>query len=150
MRRKEREKDEAFAYDVLRDCEYATLATVNPDGTPYCITLSPVLMDGAIYFHCAPTGHKLDNIAQNPAVCLSAACDTRLLPQEFSTQYRSAVVFGRCDVVTEEAEQIAALRAICEKYAADNLAQVDAVIARSLHRTCVCKITIKYLTGKGK
>ncbi|MDF2839216.1 MAG: putative nitroimidazole resistance protein, partial [Evtepia sp.] len=56
MRRKDREKDSQFALEVLKNCEYATLATVNPDGTPYCIPISPAMMDGALYFHCALEG----------------------------------------------------------------------------------------------
>ena len=36
MRRKDREKDAVFALEVMRDCEYATLATVNPDKTCVC------------------------------------------------------------------------------------------------------------------
>jgi len=82
MRRTDRERDAAFAFDVLRDCEYATLATVNADGTPYCIPISIVLVDKSVYFHRAAEGRKLDNIGKNNAVCISGARHTELLPHK--------------------------------------------------------------------
>lgn len=88
MRRKDRKKDADFALEVLRDCEYATLATVNEDGTPYCIPISPVLVDGCIYFHCALEGKKLDNINQNPNVCVSCVRHTKLVPEKFTTELK--------------------------------------------------------------
>jgi len=148
MRRKEREKDSAFAFEVLRDCEYATFATVNPDGTPYCIPVSPVVIGNAIYFHCASEGQKLDNIKKNNNVCISGVRYTKLLPEKFAIEYESAVATGKCEIVFDEIEKIAALRAIGEKYANDNMANFDSQIANSLHATYICKIIIEQITGK--
>lgn len=150
MRRKDREKDSIFALEVLKNCEYATLATVNPDETPYCIPISPAMIDGQLYFHCALQGKKLDNILLHPSVCVSAVSHTKLVPEEFSTEFESAVALGECQLVSDEQEKIAALRAICEKYAASNMDAFEHAIAKSLSRTGVCKITITELTGKAK
>jgi nitroimidazol reductase NimA-like FMN-containing flavoprotein (pyridoxamine 5'-phosphate oxidase superfamily) len=156
MRRKDREKDAAYALELLRDCEYATLATINTDGTPYCIPISPVLIGNSVYFHCATEGKKLDNISKNNAVCISCARNVNPIPENFTTEYESAVAFGKCEIVSDEsdeakAEKIMALRAICEKYAKSNMDNFDSFnekIAASLHRTCVCKILIEHITGK--
>ena len=148
MRRKEREKDVAFAFAVLRDCEYATLATINADGTPYCIPISPVLIDKAIYFHCAPEGQKLENISKNNAVCISCAGHTKRVPEDFTTEYESTVATGICHIVSDEEEKIMALKKLCEKYAESNMEHFDARIKKTLHRTYVCKIEITKITGK--
>lgn len=148
MRRSEREKGKGFALGVLRDSEYATLATVNSDGTPYCIPISQVLINETIYFHCATEGQKLDNIKQKDTVCISCVSYTKLIPENFSTQYESAVVTGKCEIVTDDSEKIKALMAICEKYAKSNMSNAEAAISKSLHRTCVCKITISRISGK--
>jgi len=148
MRRKDRERDASFALDVLRDSEYATLATINPDGTPYCIPVSPVLVDGAIYFHCATEGQKLTNIELNDNVCISSVRYTKLIPEEFSTEYESAVATGKCRIITDPDEKTKALRKICEKYAESNMEHADKEIAGALHRTCICKIDIETITGK--
>jgi len=149
MRRTDREKDRFFALEVLRDCPYATLATTNPDGTPYCVPISPVLLGNTVYFHCATEGQKLTNIVQNPSVCVSCVGHTKLRPEKFTTEYESALLTGDCQIVSDETEKAMALRVIAEKYAKSNLEHVETKIAESLHRTCVCKIEVKQVSGKG-
>jgi len=148
MRRKDREKDSAFALEVMRDCEYATFATINPDGTPYCIPVSPAVVDNAIYFHCASEGQKLDNIRKSNNVCISGVRHIKLLPERFTTEYESAVVFGKCEIVFDEAEKIEALRAIGEKYAKSNMGNFGSHIEKYLNSTYICKIIIGQITGK--
>ena len=58
MRRKECERDAAFAWEVLKNSIYSTVSMVCPDGTPYA---TPVNIIGdevfnALYFHCAGAG----------------------------------------------------------------------------------------------
>lgn len=150
MRRKDRERDQDFALGVLRACEYGTLATVNPDGTPYCIPISPVLVGETLYFHCALEGKKLDNLLNCDQVCLSCVSDTKLVPEKFSTEFDSAVVRGRGSLVLDEEEKIMALRGLCEKYASSNMQAFEKAIVASIARTGVCKITIDELSGKSK
>ena len=66
MRRKDRERDRAFAYDVIDRCEYGVAAMAGEGGAPYCVPLSLVRLGDALYFHCALEGTKLD--------CLSSDC----------------------------------------------------------------------------
>ena len=149
MRRKDRDCGPVVAGEILRDCEYAVLATVNPDGTPYCIPISPVVMDGMIYFHCALEGQKLDNIRANSAVCLTCTRNTRVVPEELTADFECAVIKGHCVQITDEAEKTAALRALCGKYS-PGYPDTDAAIARLLHVTGICRITIDEITGKRK
>jgi len=147
MRRKDREKDKKFALDVLGGCEYAVLATVNADNTPYCIPISPVLTGEIIYFHCAGEGKKIDNIKQNSSVCLTGVRNTKLIPEKFTTEYESAVAFGKCEIVENEKEKIKALEMICEKYAKDAEGTAGQ-IKKYLNRTGIWKIVIEEITGK--
>ena len=146
MIRKDREKDAAFAMEVLRDCEYAVFATVNTDGTPYCIPVSHALIDNAVYFHCAHEGQKLDNIRNNNNVCITGVRYMDLIPERFTIEYESAVATGKCVIIEDKTEKIAALRAICEKYAKSNMHNFEAAITGSL--PCICKINIEKITGK--
>lgn len=150
MRRKDRERDEAFALETLALCEYATLATVGGDGVPYCVPVSPVLTGRTLYFHCAPEGRKLDNIAVNPTVCVSCARNTRLLPEQYTTEFESAVAFGRCSLVADESEKLLALRLIGAKYSADYMDKIESAIDGALPLVAVCRIDITEITGKEK
>ena len=74
MRRKDKERDAAFAWQVLRDATYATLAMTDSDGAPYCVPVNHVADEAgnAVYFHCAGAGRKWDILTKEPPVCLSA------------------------------------------------------------------------------
>lgn len=150
MRRKDRKLDEQVAVSLLEHCEYAVLSTVNEDGTPYGIPVSPVLEGKNLYFHCALEGRKLQNIRNHPAVCVTCVGGTRLVPEEFTTEYQSAVAFGIASMVEDEKEKIRILYLLCQKYAASNLDAFDREIKRSLHRTGICKVVITEWSAKGK
>ena len=65
MRRKEKAISADEIKDVLDNAEYGILSTISEDGTPYGTPLNFAYSDGAIYFHCACEGHKLENIRYN-------------------------------------------------------------------------------------
>ena len=110
MLRKDRERDAAFAWEVFQKAPYATLSLTDEVGKPYAIPISPVVDEAyhVVYFHCAGHGEKWELLAKNPPVCLSAVSYAAAIPNEFSMAYASAVLHGRAEVVTDEAEQVKA------------------------------------------
>ncbi|MCF0199064.1 MAG: pyridoxamine 5'-phosphate oxidase family protein [Bacteroidaceae bacterium] len=147
MRRKDREMSAAWALDVLDRAPYITMSMTAADGTPYALPLSLARTDEqTFYFRCALEGRKLDVLRQQPAVCLSAV--TQCLPTvgpangSFTLQFQSAIAYGTAALVDDEAEKIAALRAICERYLPHHMDAFDASIARSLARTAVVCIKL--------
>ena len=149
-RRKDRKLDEQIAVSLLEHCEYAVLSTVDGDGNPYGVPISPVLEGKNLYFHCALEGRKLQNIRNHPAVCVTCVGETRLVPEKFTTEYQSAIAFGTASMVEDEEEKVRILYLLCQKYAASNLGAFDREVKRSLHRTGICKIAITEWSAKGK
>jgi nitroimidazol reductase NimA-like FMN-containing flavoprotein (pyridoxamine 5'-phosphate oxidase superfamily) len=148
MRRKDREMPEEFAMAVINKCRFVVMATVNPDGTPYCVPLS-IARDGEwLYVHCARNGHKIDNLKRQNRVCVSCVGDTSLPPDHFTVAYESAIVFGTAEEVMEREERIRALRLICERYTPANMAAFDEEIRKALDATAVWKIHIDEASGK--
>lgn len=150
MRRKDREQSEEFGWDVLETCPYAVLSTTDDAGRPYSIPVSPAVLDGAVYFHAAKHGEKGRLLREHPDVCLVGVRDVVPLPEEYATEYASAVVRGAIAEVTDDAERVAALRVIVERYAAENLDYFDTAIADELSRTVVWKITPEEITAKAR
>lgn len=156
MRKKSREMDSAWALEVMRKAPYITVSLTRSDGTAYGVPLSLASTDDMTwYFHCANEGDKLEAIAANPEVCLSAV--TRCIPTvgpkdgSFTLQYRSAIAFGSAEIVTDRDEKIAGLRAICKRFLPQHMDAFDDAIARSLDRTTVVRITLNQLpSGKRK
>ena len=152
MRRNDRERDQAFAYEVIDHCAYGVAALAGKDGTPYCIPLSLVRMEDTLYFHCALEGTKLDLLRQNPKVCISFVASNQAAQDKFTTYFQSANVVGSASEVTGEAEKILALRALCEKLTPSNMVgdNFDRAIAKSLSRTGVWRVRMEEVTGKEK
>lgn len=151
MRRKDRALEREEAMRLLEKCEYGVLSLIDPDGWPYAVPLSYVLMDGALYFHSAYDGRKVRALRSSDRVCFVATGDTQpVYVKDFSTYYESAMVFGRAALVEEEGEKRKSLMALAEKYLPEHMDKAEADIDRSYSRTAVYKISIELLSGKAK
>ena len=60
----------------------------------------------------------------------------------FTLEFKSAIAFGTAEIVEDDTEKIAALRAICERFLPHHMDAFDASIARSLGRTAIVRITL--------
>ena len=147
MRKASREMDAFFAFEIFDKAPYVTVSMTSKDGAPYGIPLSLVRTDDkTFYFHCAMEGDKLDCIAHNPIVFLSAVtkCAPTVGPKDgsFTLQYKSATAVGKAELVIARDEKIAALRAICERFLPHHMDAFDDAVSRSLGRTAVVRITL--------
>ena len=139
--------DAAFAMEVFDKAPYVTVSMMREDGRPYGLPLSLVRTDEkTFYFHCAMEGEKVDCIAHNPTVFLSAVtrCAPTVGPKDgsFSLQYKSATAIGKAEMVTNKEEKIEALRAICQRFLPKHMDAFDDAISRSIERTKVVRITL--------
>lgn len=150
MRRIDREMDRDFALMVVDKCEYATLAMIDTDGTPYCLPISIARDEDIIYFHSAKDGRKIDALRNDPNVCMSCVGDTLRAKDKFTTEFESAILRGKASEVTEDEEKIHGLKLICERHTPTNMHEFDTAIEKSLFRTGVWKIEIADITGKRK
>lgn len=147
MRKESRQMSAEWALEVLDKAPYITVSMADEEGMPYGLPLSLVRTnEKTFYFHGALEGKKLDILNKNPRVCLSAVtkCKPTVGPKDgsFTLEFKSAVAFGTAEIVEDDAEKIAALRAICERFLPQHMVAFDASIARSLSRTAVVRITL--------
>lgn len=147
IRRKDKEIGKDEAINLLAKCEYGVLSTIGNDGQPYGVPLNYAYKDNCIYFHCALTGHKIDNIDNNPNVSFCAVGDTKVLPSEFSTNYVSAVAFGVASEV-QGTERYNALVWLLEKYSPEFIEEGKKYIEKHDKATKVIKIEIQHISGK--
>ncbi len=149
IRIKNRAIETAEAIKLLSGCEYGVLSTVDNNGQPYGVPLNYVYINNSIYFHCAPEGHKIENIENNPRVSFCVTGKTNVLPAAFTTEYESAVVFGIASTVTG-AEKKNALLWLVEKYSPGFIEEGRNYIKRKAAATKVVKITIDHISGKAR
>lgn len=148
-KRKNRTLPEEHIEAILKEGLYGVLATTGVDGYPYATPLSYIYHNGKIYFHCAPSGMKMENISNCDKVSFTVVTDVETLPNQFSTKYRSVVLFGRAKVI-EGSEKDATLEKIIEKYAPDLIDQGQLYIKGKKEITSIIGIEIEYQTAKGR
>ncbi|WP_415713584.1 pyridoxamine 5'-phosphate oxidase family protein [Maridesulfovibrio sp.] len=135
--------------EILQSGEEGVLATVGEDGYPYATPLNYVYHNGAVYFHCALSGHKLDNIFFNPRVSFCVYVDTELMPSKFSTKFRSVIAFGKAEEVSGD-EKKEALLALVHRLSPDHIPAGEKYIDNDMDKTRVIKINIEHATAKGR
>jgi uncharacterized protein len=149
IRRSDREITIQNAKDILDNAEYGIMSTVSKDGQPYGLPLSYVYKNEGIYFHCAISGHKLENIEHNSKVSFCVVGKTKVLPDKFGTEYESAVVFGVASEVNGT-EKHDALLWLLEKYCSDFIEEGKQYIEQKAKITKVFKIEIDQISGKAR
>jgi len=149
LRRADRGLSTEQAAEILQRGEYGILSTVSADGQPYGVPVSYAFDGEAVYFHCAPEGHKLENLAANPRVSFCVVGATEVLPDKFSTRYESAIVFGAAWELAG-ADKHAGLTRLLEKYSADFMEKGETYIQQDIEKTRVFKIELDALSGKAR
>ncbi len=94
---------------ILQRGETCVLALAGDDGYPYAVPVNYCYAEGKIYIHCAKEGHKLDAIRRDPKASLAVIDCAKVLPEEYSTHYRSVIAFGRMRILEDEGEMRRAL-----------------------------------------
>lgn len=151
VRRSDREISKEEAMEILLNGEYGFLATVGEENQPYVVPLSYVIMENEIYFHCALSGQKLDNIAHEERVCFSVVGKTQpVYDNNFTTYFESAVVFGKARMIEDLDVKKDVLLKLAEKYLPEYMDMADKAIEGSMSRTAVYAVTINHITGKAK
>lgn len=134
---------------ILERGTSGVLALAGDDGYPYALPISYVFDGERLYFHCAKTGHKLDAIRRCEKASFCVIDQDQVVPQHYTTHYRSVIVFGRMHILEEGAEFMSAIEKLAEKYAPDQtMAQHRAEIDSSLGRLCLLSMEIDHMTGK--
>ncbi|MEG1730569.1 MAG: pyridoxamine 5'-phosphate oxidase family protein, partial [Oscillospiraceae bacterium] len=116
MRRMKQEMSKEDTQRVLERCSAGVLAVSDENGYPYALPMSYVYFEGKIYFHGAKQGHKIDAIMKNDKVSFCVIDKDEVVPEKFTTIYRSVIAFGRARILENDAERRSALEKITEKY----------------------------------
>ena len=149
VRRVDREIPAQSAKAILEAGEYGVMSTVGADGQPHGVPLSYVYRNDSIYFHCALSGQKLEDLEGNAKTSFCVVGKTRVLPEKFATEYESAVAFGVASEV-EGQERYDALIWLLEKYSSDYLEEGKRYIEQKDKATKVYKIAVTHVSGKAR
>lgn len=149
MRRIRQQLTQEEAEAVLRRCTNGILAVHGDNDYPYAVPISYIYSDGKIYMHSALSGHKLDGIKRNPKVSFCVVDKDQIVPEEFTTYFRSVIVFGKASLITDLEEMRAPHDLLCEKYCPHQTQEEkEAEFNKGAHHMLYIEITIEHMTGK--
>lgn len=149
MRRKKQQLSQKEAETVLRRGTSGVLAVSGDDGYPYAVPLSYVYEDGKLYFHCAREGHKLDAIRACDKASFCVIDKDEIVPDKFTTYFRSVIAFGKVRVIEDSSEKRASLASLARRYCAEVPQEMhEKEINSSFERLHMLEMTIEHMTGK--
>lgn len=147
MRRNKQQLSFEECEEILKKSTAGVLAVSGDDGYPYAVPLSYVYCDNKIYFHSTKSGHKIDGIKNNSKVSFCVIAKDEIIPEKFTTYFRSVIVFGKARILESMDEILPAIRKLGMKYNPDEEG-CNEEIKRCLQALAVIEMDIEHMTGK--
>ena len=148
MRRDRQQLSREECERILGRCTSGVLALTGDGGYPYAVPLSYVYTDGAIIFHSAVEGHKVDAIRRDSRCSFCVIDQDDIKPAEFTTHFRSVIAFGRIHILEDADEKVQALRLLGRRYSPDDEPGLQHEIDKSLDHVLLLRLDIEHLSGK--
>ena len=149
MRRNKQQLSHEEAEKILKKATSGVLALLGDEGYPYAVPLSYVYKDGKLYFHCAKEGHKIDAVRNCEKASFCVVEQNIILPEKYTTLYRSVVAFGKISVLEPGEEMRKAIEILGRKYAPlESEEHLKEEIESSWQRLCLLCLEIEHLSGK--
>lgn len=140
--------------DVIRRTDHAVLSLADGTGEPYGVPITPILLDGKIYFHGAGMGDGRRNadIQQNPRGSICWIAQDRTNQPKLSVDFVSAIASGPIRIIKDKAEKTAIMRKILERHtpSVDINKEMNVRLEKIDKYTNVFEMKIEHLTGKAK
>ena len=147
MRRLQQLLDEQATKEILNNATNGVLSLVDTDGEPYGVPISYAYDgSGCIYFHSAVKGHKIECIEADSRCSFCVVAQDLIMPDEFTTYFRSVIVKGTIHAVIARDEMMKGLLLLCKKYSPD--INPNAEISKCINHVSVLRLDIDSMTGK--
>ena len=148
MRRKRQQLSAEECKRILDAASSGVLALLDSDGFPYAVPMSFAREGDSLWFHSAKRGHKVSAIASCDQASLCVIEQDEVVPEQFTTYFRSVIAFGHVRIVEDEGARRHALELLADKYSPGLMAERDEEIARFGSQAAIVELSIERLTGK--
>lgn len=149
LRRKRQALSPEECIAILNRGTSGILALSGDNGYPYAVPISYVYDNDRLYFHSAKSGHKLDAILRNPKASFCVIAKDQVVPEDYTTYFRSVIAFGTIRILEDEQEKRNAIEKLAVKYAPNDSADNrQKAIEREWAPLCMLEMVIEHLSGK--
>ena len=138
--------------DILRRGTHGVMAIRADDDYPYAVPINYYYDEEkkAIYFHGANKGMRWDYMKENPKVSFCVVDMDQNDPENYSTNFRSAICFGHARIVEDEAEYHKALVDLTTKFV-KGVHSAEEIVKQIEIEKAQCGVTaidVEFITGK--
>ena len=149
MRRKRQVLSKEEISSVLYRGTSGVLALAGDDNYPYAVPISYVYENSKVYFHSAKAGHKIDAIRKCSKASFCVIAQDEIFPEEYTTYFRSVIVFGKIRILEDENEIREAIEKLAIRYhPTDSIENRNQEIAREWKTLCMIELSVEHMTGK--
>lgn len=148
MRRKRQLLPMEQTVEIMEKGTSGVLALLGDEGYPYAVPMSYIFCGSKLYFHCAKAGHKIDALRGCEKASFCVIGQDKVISQEYTTYFRSAIAFGRIRVIEDEAQKRSAIQLLAAKYTPDDDEGRAREIDQEYRALCMLEMDIEHLTGK--
>lgn len=149
MNRKKQQLPQEECIEILKSEPRGVLSLLGDNGYPYGLPMDHWYCetDGCLYFHCGKRGHKIDAIhgCDKASFCVMDQGFRR--EGEWALNIRSVIVFGRIEILEDQAQAIDITRQLSLKYTSD-MEFIEREIRESGKNTLVFRLVPEHTTGK--
>lgn len=135
--------------DILTKQLRGVLSVMGDDGYPYGLPINHYYCpeDGKLYFHSGKAGHKIDAMKRCEKASFCVYDEGFRREGEWALNIRSVIVFGKIEMVEDQAKAMEVARRLSHKFT-DDETYIDREIACSGPHTLVFALIPEYMTGK--
>lgn len=148
IRRKKQLLSQEETIEIMEKGTSGVLALLGDHDYPYAVPLSYVYCDSKIYFHAAKAGHKIDAIRKCEKASFCVIDEDHVVPEEYTTYFRSAIAFGKVKIIENDEEKRSAIEKLAARYTPDNEEGRQKTIEKEYNVLCMIEFDIEHMTGK--
>jgi len=152
MFREMRRKNQALAPELCREVldrnTHGVLALAGDGGYPYAVPLNYLYEDGRIYFHCAKEGHKIDAVKASAKASFCVVDADDVIPDEFTTNFRSVIAFGRVRLLEDPEEIRAVMFRLAQRYSPGRDEGIHRTVREEMPELAILELSVEHMTGK--
>ena len=149
LSRKNRAASQEECIRLLESEKRGVLAVQGDDGYPYCMPMNHWYdpESGCIWFHAGHGGHREDALRRCDKASYCVHDEGCTINGHWAKHVTSVIVFGRMEIVDDQAEVVRVATALSWKFTDD-----EGYIAREIkafaHETRLLKLTPEHICGK--
>jgi len=134
---------------LLKQANWGVLSVCGDDDFPYGVPMNYVWDEGTVLLHCtSKKSHRLDALKRDAKICFTVVPEQKLDRDNWTTVYKSVILFGVAEILEEKEEKISAMKTFMGELAPEKMTEAFAVCDPGSDSLLMIRIRPVYMTGK--